>query len=145
MKILHVFAVACLSGCVSQNQRVLVKSQPSGAEVRASTGVKGLTPFEFEANRQMKCAVTIHKKGCRPITVELNSVDSKLSPNPVLVRLSPMGSSIPSMRLATEMDWVEPKARPAVTPRSTPSPAVKKIELPPLKNKRIDTNGTEYL
>ena len=64
MKTFLPYAAAALfvSGC-STTQRIVVKSEPGGADVRASVGVKGQTPFEFEANRETNCAVTINTRG----------------------------------------------------------------------------------
>ena len=85
MKTLLPLAAAALflSGC-STTRRITVKSEPSGADVRSSVGVKGQTPFEFEANREANCAVTINQRGYQPISVMIVSEDGELRPNPVL-------------------------------------------------------------
>ncbi|HEX8373223.1 MAG TPA: hypothetical protein VF585_10615 [Chthoniobacterales bacterium] len=114
--------------------------------MRASTGLKGVTPFKFEAPRERQSAVTINKKGYQPITAVLASIDSRLHPNPVLVRLSPMGNSTPSMILPEDTTWVHAAAAAA----PTPAPTVRKPNTPSSKAvppgaRKLDAHGTEYL
>ena len=148
MKTLLPLAAAALflSGC-STTRRITVKSEPSGADVRASVGVKGQTPFEFEANREANCAVTINKRGYQPISVMIVSKDGELRPNPVLVQLAPMGSRQRSAALSPETPWApNPPSVPQPLIRKSPAqPVVERVYAPVGRKVHVDRNGTEYL
>ena len=143
-------AVLFLSGC-STTQRITVRSEPTGADVRASVGVNGQTPFEFEANRAANCAVTVNKQGYQPISVMIVSKDGELRPNPVLVQLAPLGSRERSAALSPETPWIP---TPASVPRPVPRPIIRKTPATPVAERiytpvgrqvHVDRNGTEYL
>lgn len=146
MKTLLPLAAAALflSSC-STTQRITVKSEPSGADVRASVGVKGKTPFEFEANREANCAVTINKRGFQPISVMIVSKDGKLRPNPVLVQLAPMGSRQRSAALSPETPWTSALVPQAVVKKAPAQPVAERVYTPVGRQVHVDRNGTEYL
>lgn len=143
----------CFTSCATItrgiHEKLYVESDPSGAEVRLSTGEKGVTPAKFVKSRKENFTVTITKAGYNPETVRVESkfsgtggtamaagalaggiisigVDamsgatSSLYPNPVSVRLVPRGHSAPPKRSATGQKPPATTRTPA--PASSPSP-----------------------
>ena len=126
--VLSLFFASALSACVKkgssgyqdrpepvvQNESISIKSSPSGAEARLSTGEVCTTPCTLERVNNQPFSVTIKKEGYKPETVEVTTnlaqlveynrkrgrsqevldqirVNSlRLSPNPVNVKLKPI-------------------------------------------------------
>ena len=110
-----------LSGCATvlngTSQDVTFNSQPDGAIVSLNSGVNCTTPCEFSMKRGNDAEVSIDKPGFQPVTVYIqsrlggstfgniilgggigavvdgsNGASNHLFPNPVFVRLVPVGS-----------------------------------------------------
>ncbi|MBU0655562.1 MAG: PEGA domain-containing protein [Gammaproteobacteria bacterium] len=64
-----------LAGCATvtrgTNVSLLVESEPSGAEVRLSTGQTGTTPSTFSVKRSEPLVVTINKPGYETATISV--------------------------------------------------------------------------
>lgn len=53
---------------------LVIESDPSGAEVQLSNGMRGKTPTSFKVARRNSLTVSIEKKGYEPLTVQVNPV-----------------------------------------------------------------------
>ena len=68
-----------LSGCATMIQKsatnlLYVNSDPPGAQVTLSTGVKGVTPCQFELPRKAKLMVVIEKEGYEQVEVVVQGI-----------------------------------------------------------------------
>jgi hypothetical protein len=117
-----VVSLAPLSGCATvlngTSQDVAFNSQPAGAVVELATGVNCVTPCSFSMRRGNDTEIRINKPGFQPVSVYIqsrlggsafgnillggpigavvdgsNGASNHLFPNPVYVRLVPVGSS----------------------------------------------------
>ena len=117
-----------LGGCATvlngTSQPVEFASEPSGAEAKLVTGLKCETPCQYNLKRGKDNAVTFTKDGFKPETVYIqsrlggsaignvlaggliggvvdgtNGASNHLYPDPVTVRLSPIGSDQPAVLL----------------------------------------------
>ena len=71
--------ISVTSGCATVAQQsatdlLYVKSDPSGAQVTLSTGVKGITPCQFELPRKAKLMVVIEKEGYEQVGVVVQGI-----------------------------------------------------------------------
>jgi hypothetical protein len=70
-------SLAFFSGCASitrgTKDTLVVESDPSGANVRLSTGETGKTPTSFQLPRKNALDVYIEKQGYEPLTVHVSS------------------------------------------------------------------------
>lgn len=71
--------ISVTSGCATVVQQsatdlLYVKSDPSGAQVTLSTGVKGITPCQFELPRKAKLMVVIEKEGYEQVGVVVQGI-----------------------------------------------------------------------
>lgn len=137
------------------HEKLSVMSDPSGADVRLSTGEHGITPAKFvKLRRTEPFIVTVSKSGYVPQTVKIESkfggtggaamagnvilggaiglgVDAgtgaynSLYPNPVSVHLVPISKSKTSKRSTAAVSEEKPRAKS----KSTKSPA--KVETAP--------------
>lgn len=111
-----------LAGCATivngTNQDVAFNSQPDGAIVELSSGQNCVTPCAFAMRRGSDSEITINKPGFQPVSIYVqsrlggstfgniiaggiiggivdgtNGASNHLYPNPVYVRLVPVGSS----------------------------------------------------
>jgi len=119
----------CFSSCTMFThggaEKLKVVSEPSGADVRLSSGEKGVTPVTFAKSRKEHFTVTVSKAGYAAQTIEVSS----LKPNPVSIHLVPRGkSSIKSAAPKTKPEGAttptkEPQEATATpTPTSSPTP-----------------------
>ena len=72
--------LSVLSGCITVVPEVAtdvlsVNSDPPGAQVRLSTGVKGITPCQFALPRKAKLMVVIEKESYEQVEVCLGVQD----------------------------------------------------------------------
>ncbi|MEP7015674.1 MAG: PEGA domain-containing protein [Verrucomicrobiota bacterium] len=125
------FFTSCATITRGVHDKLTVLSDPTGADVRLSSGEKGVTPAKFvKSRRGDKFTVTISKPGYSPQTVQVESrysgtggtamagniiaggligvgVDAasgaynSLYPNPISVRLVPRPKSAPAKREKT--------------------------------------------
>ena len=68
-----------LSGCATMVQKsatnlLYVNSDPPGAQVTLSTGVKGITPCQFELPGKAKLMVVIEKEGYEQVEVVVQGI-----------------------------------------------------------------------
>jgi hypothetical protein len=125
------FLTSCATITRGIHEKLAVLSDPSGAEVKLSSGEQGVTPAKFVKSRKESFTVTVSKAGYTAQTVKVESkfsatggtamagnaiaggivgigVDamsgatSSLYPNPVSVHLAPLGKSSPAKRAASE-------------------------------------------
>lgn len=73
-------SAALFSGCASifrgSSEKLIIQSNPSGAEVRLSTGQSGITPYEVEVKRKDTIFIAITKNGYKPLdTAVISSID----------------------------------------------------------------------
>ncbi|MBI4659038.1 MAG: PEGA domain-containing protein [Verrucomicrobia bacterium] len=65
----------CLCGCATitrgTTQALVIESEPSGASVELSTGLRGKTPATFKVKRSENLVVTISKAGYETVTVNV--------------------------------------------------------------------------
>ena len=71
--------ISVTSGCGTVFQQsaidlLYVKSDPPGAQVTLSTGVKGITPCQFELPRKAKLMVVIEKEGYEQVEVVVQGI-----------------------------------------------------------------------
>ena len=83
-----------LSGCATMVQKsatdlLYVNSDPPGAQVRLSTGGKGITPCQFELPRKAKLMVVIEKESYEQVEVMVQGI-----PTPKRVLISGLGNHI---------------------------------------------------
>jgi hypothetical protein len=75
--ILALVSLVFISGCASvtrgSKDTLVVESDPSGANVRLSTGGIGKTPTSFQLPRKKALDVYIEKEGYEPLTVHVSS------------------------------------------------------------------------
>jgi predicted small secreted protein len=117
-----------LAGCATvlngTSQDVAFNSMPDGAVVELSTGQNCVTPCAFSMKRGDDAEVRINKPGFQPVSIYIqsrlggstfgniilgggigavvdgsNGASNRLHPNPVYVRLVPVGSSAEAMLL----------------------------------------------
>ena len=86
--------LSMVSGCGTIVQQsaidlLYVKSDPPGAQVRLSTGVKGITPCQFELPRKAKLMVVIEKESYEQVEVMVQGI-----PTPKRVLISGLGNHI---------------------------------------------------
>jgi len=86
--------LSMVSGCGTIVQQsaidlLYVKSDPPGAQVTLSTGVKGITPCQFELPRKAKLMVVIEKEGYEQVEVMVQGI-----PTPKRVLISGLGNHI---------------------------------------------------
>ena len=69
--------IIVLTGCATvtrgRHEILSVESEPSGADVRLSTGLTGTTPATFEVRRRSAFVVYIEKEGYEPVEVQVQS------------------------------------------------------------------------
>lgn len=53
---------------------LVIESDPPGAEVQLSNGMRGKTPTSFKVARRNSLTVSIEKEGYEPLTVQVNPV-----------------------------------------------------------------------
>ena len=95
--------LSMVSGCGTIVQQsaidlLYVKSDPPGAQVTLSTGVKGITPCQFELPRKAKLMVVIEKEGYEQVEVMVQGI-----PTPKRVLISGLGNQIVGAGLLGEM------------------------------------------
>lgn len=71
--------LSVLSGCATMVQKsatnlLYVNSDPPGAQVTLSTGVKGITPCQFELPGKAKLMVVIEKEGYEQVGVVVQGI-----------------------------------------------------------------------
>ena len=142
----------CFTSCATitrgVHDKLSVTSDPSGAEVRLSTGERGVTPVKFVKERKTDpFSVTVSKPGYAPQTVKVESkfggtgggamagnlllggaigmgVDAgtgaykSLYPNPVSVKLVPTSKS---KRSTTSGESEKPRTKSKASPTPTPT------------------------
>lgn len=115
------FSSGCATITRGTKEVLVVESDPSGADVELSTGLRGKTPTSFKLKRKRDLVVTISKAGYETATINVNSqiagagaagmagnlvfggligagIDAgsgatkQLKPNPVTVKLNPITS-----------------------------------------------------
>ena len=91
--------LSVLSGCATMVQKsatdlLYVNSDPPGAQVTLSTGVKGITPFQFELPRKAKLMVVIEKESYEQVEVMVQGI-----PTPKRVLISGPGTIISWVRV----------------------------------------------
>ncbi len=68
---------ALLTGCATvtrgTTEALVIESEPPGAEVTLSNGLRGKTPGSFKVKRDENLIVTITKEGYEPVTVTVTS------------------------------------------------------------------------
>ena len=118
--IASLFSTGCATITRGTTQALVIESDPSGADIELSTGLRGRTPTSFKVKRGDSLSVTIKKAGYETITVNVTSqvagagaagmagnvilggligaaIDAgtgamkELKPNPVTVKLVPTG------------------------------------------------------
>lgn len=145
-----VFFSSCATVVRGGSEKLVIQSNPSGAEVLLSTGQAGVTPFEVEVPRKSNVMVTVKKAGYKDLnTAVISSIDGgsvglgtvanliflpvindivdyktganySHKPNPLIITLIPVAS-------AEEYKLTPPpQATPAPAPAATPTPAVAK-------------------
>ena len=92
-----------LSGCATMVQKsatklLYVNSDPPGAQVTLSTGVKGITPCQFELPGKAKLMVVIEKGSYEQVEVMVQGI-----PTPKKVLISGLGNQIVGAGLLGEM------------------------------------------
>ena len=92
-----------LSGCATMVQKsatdlLYVNSDPPGAQVRLSAGLKGITPCQFELPRKAKLMVVIEKEGYEQVEVMVQGITT-----PKRVLISGLGNQIVGAGLLGEM------------------------------------------
>ncbi len=146
------FLTSCATITRGIHEKLTVLSDPSGAEVKLSSGEQGVTPAKFVKSRKESFTVTVSKAGYTAQTVKVESkfsatggtamagnaiaggivgigVDamsgatSSLYPNPVSVHLLPRGKSSAKSGAAEKKVQSTPSA-----PRSSPAPRKKSPE-----------------
>lgn len=159
-------AVLFFSGCATfvrgGSEKVTFQSDPSGAEVRLSTGQTGVTPCQLDLKRKGDIQVTIRKDGFKELTTALiSSIDGKSvgigtaanflflpiindvvdyktganyshKPNPLVVKLIPLGA-------AENYQLVAPSAAPAAKTERAAEPnkeSATKAAEPPAADKK---------
>jgi PEGA domain len=148
----------CLVSCAmlthGGREKFTVISEPSGADVRLSSGEQGVTPATFEKARKENFTVTVTKAGYAAQTVEV----SALNPNPVSVHLSRRGKSsarpaapkttpegapaTPKKAPAETTPSAAPIATPTPTPASSPTPEQTTSTVTPLTTPAPETSPT---
>jgi hypothetical protein len=152
------FLTSCATITRGIHEKLAVLSDPSGAEVKLSSGEQGVTPAKFVKSRKESFTVTVSKAGYTAQTVKVESkfsatggtamagnaiaggivgigVDamsgatSSLYPNPVSVHLAPLGKSSPAKRAASEKRPQGATTFPA--PTISPTPGEKPPETTP--------------
>jgi PEGA domain len=143
------------------HEKLSVRSDPSGADVRLSTGEHGITPAKFvKLRRTEPFTVTVSKSGYVPQTVKIESkfggtggaamagnvilggaiglgVDAgtgaynSLYPNPVSVHLVPTSKSKTSKRSTTAVSEEKPRVKSKSTKTQTKVETAPKIETAP--------------
>jgi PEGA domain len=143
------FFTSCATITRGVHEKLSVLSEPPGAEVRLSSGEKGVTPAKFVKSRRGESfTVTISKPGYTPQTVKVESKGSatggtvmaanaiaggiigiavdastgaynSLYPNPVSVHLAPNQKLKPSKRSSSSEQKTVTKSKP---PRSSAKP-----------------------
>jgi hypothetical protein len=142
-----------LNGCATitrgTHEALVIESEPSGAQVRLSTGFTGTTPTSFKIPRKGEVYVTISKEGFETVNVNVTTqvagagaagmagnvlvggiigvgVDAfsggmlEHKPNPVKVNLVPLK---PLPMVVTPPPPSTPAAPPPVQPATPPTPA----------------------
>ncbi|HEX8402855.1 MAG TPA: PEGA domain-containing protein [Allosphingosinicella sp.] len=137
-------AATALGGCATvtrgTQQRYYVQSEPSGAEVKMTTGMSCTTPCNLKLRRKDEFTATISKEGYKSISVPIESkmhggggaalagnvvaggiiggvIDGTngslrdLKPNPLAVRLAPVGSSEESVVIPGEKPDTKSKSK----------------------------------
>ena len=95
--------LSMVSGCGTIVQQsaidlLYVKSDPPGAQVTLSTGVKGITPCQFELPRKAKLMVVIEKEGYEQVEVMVQGITT-----PKRALISGLGNQIVGAGLLGEM------------------------------------------
>ena len=95
--------LSMVSGCGTIVQQsaidlLYVKSDPPGAQVTLSTGVKGITPCQFELPRKAKLIVVIEKEGYEQVEVMVQGITT-----PKRALISGLGNQIVGAGLLGEM------------------------------------------
>ena len=91
--------LSVLSGCATMVQKsatdlLYVNSDPPGAQVTLSTGVKGITPCQFALPRKAKLMVVIEKESYEQVEVMVQGI-----PTPKRVLISGPGTIISWVRV----------------------------------------------
>jgi hypothetical protein len=74
--VLSVLFIGCASIVRGDSEKLMIQSNPSGAQVRLSTGQFATTPFEFEVKRKGTIFVSISKDGYKTVeTAVISSID----------------------------------------------------------------------
>ena len=74
--VLSVLFIGCASIVRGDAEKLMIQSNPSGAQVRLSTGQFATTPFEFEVKRKGTIFVSISKDGYKTVeTAVISSID----------------------------------------------------------------------
>jgi hypothetical protein len=149
--LLFPFFTSCATITRGVHEKLKVESEPTGADVRLSSGQKGVTPATFVMSRKENFAVTVSKAGYLAQTVKVESkfsstggtamagnflaggiigvgVDamsgatSSLYPNPVSVRLVPSGKLSSTKRPASKPKSEKRTSSPQASPSPNPKP-----------------------
>lgn len=162
---LTILPFVCLTSCATitrgVHEKLSVTSDPSGADVRLSTGEHGVTPAKFvKLRRTEPFTVIVSKSGYVPQTVKVESkfggtggaamagnvilggaiglgVDAgtgaynSLYPNPVSVHLVPTAKLKPSKRSSTAKSEEKPRPKPKAKETPAKSAPAPKIETAP--------------
>ena len=76
LSVLSALLIGCASIVRGGSEKLVIQSNPSGAQVTLSTGQSATTPFEFEVKRKGVIFVSISKDGYKTIeTSIISSID----------------------------------------------------------------------
>ena len=76
LSVLSVLFIGCATMVRGGAEKLMIQSNPSGAQVRLSTGQFATTPFEFEVKRKGTIFVSISKDGYKTLeTAVISSID----------------------------------------------------------------------
>lgn len=146
------FALACaiivssfaFTGCATitrgTNQALVIESDPPGAEIELSNGLRGKTPASFTVKRRENLVVKIKKKGYEPVEATVtstvgdgggtamagniifggligaavdggNGANKTLRPNPVFVKLHPIEENAAKQDSSSRSDQAHAKPK----------------------------------
>lgn len=71
-----VISAGCATVTRGTSQALVIESEPPGADVELSNGLRGKTPTSFLVKRKQSVVVTISKQGYESVTVDVTSAVS---------------------------------------------------------------------